>query len=328
VVTNTATATLEPAASATTIPTATSSPAIIIFTPTPSPSATSQPNLKAVTDVNVRGGPGTGYPTIGLLRANDTVTVVGRSQDGAWWQILFPPNSGGTGWVVGTYVQPNQAANGVPVIVAPPPPATNTPIPTNTPVPTATSIPATVTNTPAPTEVTFTADDTDLNQGECTRLRWRVRNVAAYWVDGVPGAGDEGQKDVCDPVGTTIHTLRIKKLDNSTQDFTVTITVRAGAIPQPILISPEPNKEFNFFPREVTFVWGAVAGPGTITYAIEIEYNNGSWVNWRTVPGLTSTTYTMDNFVGANPGRWRVWASSSTLGDGPKTEWREFKFLQ
>jgi hypothetical protein len=266
-----------------------------------------------------------------LLRANDSVAVVGRSPDGAWWQIVFPPNTGGVGWVVGTYVQPNQAANNVPVVGAPPLPATNTPVPTDTPVPptaTNTSVPATVTNTPIPTELSFSADDTDLNQGECTRLRWRVRNVAAYWVDGVPGVGDEGQKEVCDPVGTTTHTLRIKKRDDSTQDFTVTITVRAGSVPQPILISPEPNKEFNYFPREVTFVWGAVAAPGTVTYNIEIEYNGGSWTNWRTVNGLASTTYTMDNFAGAIPGRWRVWATSSALGAGPKTEWREFKFLQ
>jgi hypothetical protein len=326
-VTDVVTATPEPVPSAT--PTATP-PSIIIFTPTPSPtpapSATPQPALQAVSDVNVRGGPGTIYPIIGLLRANDTAVVVGRSQDGAWWQIVFPPNTGGLGWVVGTYVRPNQAANDVPVVVGPPPPPTNTPVPaTATPTP----VPPTVTNTPLPpAEVTFTADRTELNQGECTKLHWRVRNVAAYWVDGVPGVGDEGQKDVCDPVGVTTHTLRVQKRDGSIQDYTVTITVRATTVPRPSLISPEDDKEFDYYPREVTFVWSAVTAPGTVTYNIEIQYNGGSWSNWRVVNGLTSTTYTMDNFVGANPGRWRVWATSSTLGDGEKTEWREFEFLQ
>ncbi len=316
--TDTVAATPEPSPSAT--PTATT-PSIIIFTPTssptPAPSATPQPALQAVSDVNVRGGPGTIYPIIGLLRANDTAVIVGRSPNGAWWQIVFPPNTGGLGWVVGIYVRPNQAANDVPVVVGPPPPPTNTPVP------------ATATHTPLPpAEVTFTADHTDLNQGECTWLRWQVRNVAAYWVDGVPGVGDEGQKSVCDPVGTTTHTLRVQKRDGFIQDFTVTITVHATTVPKPNLISPEDDKEFDYYPREVTFVWSAVTAPGTVTYNIEIQFNGGSWTNWRVVNGLTSTTYTMDNFVGANPGRWRVWATSSTLGDGEKTEWREFEFLQ
>lgn len=294
---------------------------IIIFTPTPSPTsvppptAALQPALQVVADVNVRGGPGTGYPILGLLRAGETATVVGRSADGAWWQILFPPNTGGDAWVAGNYVQPNAAAGDVPLVAAPPPPPTHTPPPpppTNTPLPSA--------------EVNFTADSTELNQGQCTRLRWRVKNVAAYFVDGVAGAGDEGDREVCDPVGTTTHTLRVQKRDGSTQDFTVTITVRTTTVPKPSLNSPDDEEDFHVG-DSVNFEWSAVSAPGTVTYNIEIQYKqDGNWQNWRTAKGLTSTNYDMDDFAGAKPGRWRVWANSSTLGDSEKTGWRDFVF--
>lgn len=294
---------------------------IIIFTPTssptpaPPPTAVSQPGLQAVADVNVRGGPGTGYPVLGLLRAGDTAAVVGRSPDNGWWQILFPANTGATGWVAGNYVQTNAAAGTVPVVAGPPSPPTNTPLPappTNTPLPSA--------------ELSFTADNTELNQGQCTHLRWRVKNVAAYFVDGVAGAGDEGEREVCDPVGATTHTLQVQKTDGSTQDLTVTINVHETGMPRPSFISPDENETFDIN-DEVDFDWSEVNAPGTVTYSIEIQSeDDGEWENWRTVNGLTNTSYRMDEFAGARPGRWRVWATSSTLGDSEKTGWRKFKF--
>jgi uncharacterized protein YraI len=220
-------------------------------TPTPPPGATAtatpppgetpkatlppQAALQAATVVNVRTGPGTDYPTIGQLKEGDTALVTGRSADGAWWQIVFPPNSNGLGWVSAAYAQANQQAAKAPIVSGPPLPPTNTSVPpTNTSVPptaTKTTEPPTPTSTkppPGPIVVNFTADDTDLNEGECTKLRWHVENVTAYWVDGDAGAGDDGKKDVCDPVGTTTHILRIQKPDGSTQDFTVTITVKGA----------------------------------------------------------------------------------------------------
>jgi len=317
VATDTATATAIPPTDS---PTATA-PAIILFTPTvpptftPEPTAAPQPGLQAVADVNVRGGPGTNYPVVGLLRAGDVAAVTGRSADNAWWQIIYPANSGSTGWVVNTYVQANAAAGGVPVAAAPAPPPTNTPVsatPTSTPLPAA--------------EISFTADSTQLNQGQCTRLRWRVRNVAAYFVDGVAGAGDEGDREVCDPVGSTTHTLRVQRLDGSTQDFTVTINVQATGMPRPSLISPDDEENFDEG-DDVEFVWSPVSAPGTITYNIEIQSeDDGEWENWRTVTGMNGTSYEMDDFPDGRPGRWRVWATSSTLGDSEKTAWRDFEF--
>jgi uncharacterized protein YraI len=206
----------------------------------PSPTAPTQGLVTANTAVNVRAGPGTQYPVIGALNSGDTMVVTGRSADGAWWQIVYPANSGGRGWVSAAYMQPNVAAPGAPVVEAPPPPPTATPVPpTATPSPTATAVPPTSTPTPTPPTPTntpvpppplgvdFHADTTTLHEGECTTLRWHVTGVAAYWVDGAPGVGDDGSKQVCDPVGTTTHTLHIQKLDSTTQDFTVIITVQS-----------------------------------------------------------------------------------------------------
>jgi hypothetical protein len=127
-------------------------------------------------------------------------------------------------------------------------------------------------------------------------------------------------------VGTTTHTLRIQRRDGSTQDFSVTINVRATGVPRPDLISPDDDENFDEG-DEVEFVWSSVNAPGTVTYNIEIQSeDDGEWENWRTVTGLNGTSYEMDEFAGTRPGRWRVWATSSSLGDSEKTGWREFEF--
>ena len=37
--------------------------------------------------VNLRGGPGTGYSRVGQLRAGQTLPILGKNQDGSWWQV-------------------------------------------------------------------------------------------------------------------------------------------------------------------------------------------------------------------------------------------------
>ncbi len=115
------------------------------WTPTsvlPSPTLTPTPALSPtpfaivrVEALNVRAGPGTGYPIVGRLTAGDSVDIVGRSADGAWWQIRYARGQGG--WVSGALVQAQGALNDVPVITdVPAPPPTPTPRPpTPTPIP-------------------------------------------------------------------------------------------------------------------------------------------------------------------------------------------------
>lgn len=326
---------VQPVATATPV---TGGDTVPVSTATPLPSTTPEPQLQALSGVNVRLGPGTVYDVIGGLNQGDAVRPLGRSPQGDWWQIVYPSNSGGVGWVAGPYVQPNPSALNLPVVAAPPPPtstptatASSTPSPSPTASPSATSRPTatpTATGTPSSGNITFTADDTSLLPGQCTTLRWQVRNIKAYWVDDVAGVGDVGSKQICDPPGVTTHTLRVQKTDDSLVEYTVTVTVSAGgAIPAPNLLSPDNNKQFDYYPREVTFVWEPVAAPGTVQYTLLIEVDTGVWQTWETVV-TGSTSYTMDNFAGANPGRWRVWVSSSAQGEGEKSAWRYFEFLR
>ena len=61
------------------------------------------------TDIlNVRAGPGLNYAVKGQLKVGDTITIVGKSADGIWWQY-----SGG--WVSTTYIRVSGDAAAVPV---------------------------------------------------------------------------------------------------------------------------------------------------------------------------------------------------------------------
>ena len=89
---------------------------------------------------------------------------------------------------------------------------------------TPTSVPPTASPTPSGSpSIDFRADRTELDEWECTTLRWDVENVRAVYLDdrGVTG---HGTREVC-PEETTTYTLRVVLTDGSTQDETLTITV-------------------------------------------------------------------------------------------------------
>ena len=80
--------------------------------------------------------------------------------------------------------------------------------------------------------------------------------------------------------------------------------------------------------------WSAV--PGATTYTVEIDCYQccatGKWCTdvgktWKLVANLRETNYTFD-FVGAQPGRWRVWAVNAAGLESPKTGWWEFSYTQ
>ncbi len=72
------------------------------LSPTPSPVP-----LEGVTTtrLNVRAGPSTGQPPLGLVEAGQTVQIVGRDETGSWYAILFASGPDGRGWVAAAYVQ-------------------------------------------------------------------------------------------------------------------------------------------------------------------------------------------------------------------------------
>lgn len=73
--------------------------------------------------INVRSGPGTEYPTVGVLVGGEKVPAKGRSAAGLWIQVVYPGVEGGLAWVYAPLVTLFDAAD-LPIIE---PPSTPTP---------------------------------------------------------------------------------------------------------------------------------------------------------------------------------------------------------
>ncbi|MCB0060756.1 MAG: SH3 domain-containing protein [Caldilineaceae bacterium] len=119
-------------------------------TETPTVTPTDTPEVAQVIiprTINVRVGPSTLHAVIGSADSGESYPILGKSNDGTWWQIDY---NGQTGWVFAEIVE-QKAATGVPVAVniptLPPPPPTWTP--TITPTPEFTPTPV-FTPTPTP----------------------------------------------------------------------------------------------------------------------------------------------------------------------------------
>lgn len=69
--------------------------------------------------VNVRGGPGTDYPIVGVLVAGQRIPALGRSPGGDWVNISYPGIEGGVAWVYSYYVTVDRE---LPIIEPPPTP--------------------------------------------------------------------------------------------------------------------------------------------------------------------------------------------------------------
>ncbi|MEZ4770063.1 MAG: META domain-containing protein [Caldilineales bacterium] len=208
----------------------------IVDLPEPAP-ATPTGVVTGAQSLNIRSGPGTNFPVIGVARNGDSGEIIGRSADGNWWVVSVPSAPGGMGWVSASFVTATDADD-VPVIASPPPPPTPTPLP-----PTPTPQPIAPTATPLPlatpiTEIAFWADRTSIQQGQCATLNWSVQNVQAVWVypqgeayNRFPRAG-QGNEIVCPPV-TTTYEMRVQMRDGTTQFRQVTINVTPAPPPTP-----------------------------------------------------------------------------------------------
>jgi heat shock protein HslJ len=83
--------------------------------------------------------------------------------------------------------------------------------------------------TPVPS-ISFWADRTTIEQGQCTTLRWDVSNIQAVWVypqganyQQFPATG-QGSQQVC-PSETTTYEMRVQHTDGSMETRQVTIVV-------------------------------------------------------------------------------------------------------
>jgi polar amino acid transport system substrate-binding protein len=88
--------------------------------------------------------------------------------------------------------------------------------------------------------ISFTANPTVINQGQCTTFNWNVQNVSGVWFfaqgqpwqnNGVPGVSSQQQ---C-PQQTTTYFLRVQFNDGSVQQPQITITVNPAGGDSPVI---------------------------------------------------------------------------------------------
>jgi serine/threonine protein kinase len=152
------TSTAASGAPATRTPTAT-------LTTTPEPSNTptpSTPVAEALRSIVARSGPGSQYPPMATVQADEQLVILGISEDGGWFKVELP--NGEEGWLAASAASVNTAGDlrDVPVALAPTDTPTYTPTPTDTATTTPTSTPTdTSTPTATPTDTpTATATPT------------------------------------------------------------------------------------------------------------------------------------------------------------------------
>jgi C1A family cysteine protease len=122
--------------------------------------------------------------------------------------------------------------------------------------------------------------------------------------------------------------------DGSHRDYIADyyFTKQSQSLVAPTQISPANGSVFNYYPRTTTLKWSTVND--ATSYNVEVDCYSCCQINkWcsdvggatRIESNLQTTSYTFD-FVGAQPGRWRVWAVDSNGQVGPKSSWRYFSY--
>lgn len=102
-------------------------------------------------------------------------------------------------------------------------------------------------------------------------------------------------------------------------------------ISTPVLTSPAENESFYHYPRNLTLSWKPI--PEAAGYQVEVQYCQAGVTDCQ--PWITATVGQTDemnafynfNFVGAQPGRWRVTTlGGGTYRDSKPSAWRIFYF--
>jgi hypothetical protein len=114
----------------------------------------------------------------------------------------------------------------------------------------------------------------------------------------------------------------------------VEVEAEAVELSSPKQISPANGAVFSHYPRKTTLKWHAVSGAKSYTVEIDCFHccTSNKWCTevgrtWKVAKNLTRISYTF-NFIGAQPGRWRVWAVGDDGQEGPKSEWWEFQYTR
>ena len=216
--------------------------------------------------------------------------------------------------------------------------ATSQPTPTPTPVtPTPTTLPphgpgVTPSNlTPSQCSTTnqgWTCTETlSEDQNNSGNLSWSATTGTAGITfnpaSGTLSPGQTTQVSIAIPLSDCSDTFTFKgQLDTAHVSWNCTL-------PAPVQLSPASGTVFNNYPRTTTLQWSAVAGAAS--YTVQIYFYQpgdttctGGAQDYLT-PNITNTSYQF-NFVGAQPGCWRVWAVDAAGRQSPPSGWWEFSY--
>lgn len=97
----------------------------------------------------------------------------------------------------------------------------------------------------------------------------------------------------------------------------------------PELIAPQDGKVFTNYPRFVYLQWKPVSG--VRRYLVEVEMGRKEDKTWMPAPPDLNRTFANEEhvqimFVGAQPGRWRVYAINENDVHSEPSEWWHFEF--
>jgi hypothetical protein len=107
---------------------------------------------------------------------------------------------------------------------------------------------------------------------------------------------------------------------------------KLNALQTPVVkVSPPNGTVFNNYPRATELVWLEVASAKSYnlehTFLQPGQHCAGYAGRGVQVTGITDARYKFD-FVGAQPGCWRVWAVFPDGQEGPKADWWEFVYTR
>jgi len=156
-----------------------------------------------------------------------------------------------------------------------------------------------------------------------------------------------GYKDWNGAEGADLQPLTLQVSSGETKILSVSLekmlardeVANSSALEAPQTLSPIDGEEFSHYPRTTRLEWAAV--PGAVSYTVELEVCQPGGVDRKEcrdprllqmrgnppLSGIEGTSYEF-LFIGAQPGRWRVWAVDEKGQLGEKSAWSKFIFTR
>jgi 5-hydroxyisourate hydrolase-like protein (transthyretin family) len=149
---------------------------------------------------------------------------------------------------------------------------------------------------------------------------------------------DTSAKGISLGSGTTIHLGVELRRRPDTKDAPLSEAEKqAGThLPAPAQMFPADEAVFNHYPRTTRLNWSEIEGAAS--YVVEVDLcrglesgkKKGECIDpqpFKPKGETTETSYEF-SFVGAQPGRWRVWAVDKEGRAGFKSPWRKFYYTK